>query len=392
MVSTTTALSLELESLLVEDIATAQQRQANALAQTLQSTNRPLVLFGAGHLGQKILSNLRANGLEPLAFADNNPAKWQTTLQGLPVLAPVAAAQAYGAEALFVVTISSPGHSYLKSAAQLRELGCHYVTSFLPLLWKYDAALPHYAFDLPHRLLAAAPAIRAAYALLADDLSRDIFVANLTLRLHANFERLPAPTLTDQYFPQALFAFAPTEIMIDGGAYDGDTLKEIIQRELTFKQIHCFEPDPLNYQKLTAYLATLPPTLQAHIQAYPLALSDTAGPVYFETSGTAGATINAAAASQVECVTLDEFWTGALPTYLKFDIEGAEQAALRGARNLIQQTQPLVAVCVYHCPADLWEIPLLLHTYYEQYRFFLRMHCEDGWDTVLYAVPPERTL
>jgi hypothetical protein len=49
-------------------------------------------------------------------------------------------------------------------------------------------------------------------------------------------------------------------------------------------------------------------------------------------------------------------------------------------------------VCVYHLPADLWEIPLMLHELLPQHRLFLRQHGFDGWELVVYAVPPERCV
>ena len=47
-----------------------------------------LVLFGAGNLGRRVLGGLRRLGVEPLAFADNNPRLWGTSVEQLPVLRP----------------------------------------------------------------------------------------------------------------------------------------------------------------------------------------------------------------------------------------------------------------------------------------------------------------
>ena len=63
---------------------------------------------------------------------------------------------------------------------------------------------------------------------------------------------------------------------------------------------------------------------------------------------------------------------------------------LAGARRLIEQALPILAICVYHQPDDLWRIPLLIHSFSEEYRFFLRPHNEEGWDLVCYAVPLSR--
>jgi hypothetical protein len=74
------------------------------------------------------------------------------------------------------------------------------------------------------------------------------------------------------------------------------------------------------------------------------------------------------------------------------DIEGAERAALVGSSRVIRDGQPLLAVAAYHKQADLWELPRLVHDMVPEYRMFLRPHAGEGFDTVLYAMPPERLV
>ncbi len=75
---------------------------------------------------------------------------------------------------------------------QLRGLGCKNVISFVPLFWKYpDLFLPHYAYDLPHKVLAAADRIRRAWKLFDDELSQDEFLAQIKWRLDPGFDKIP---------------------------------------------------------------------------------------------------------------------------------------------------------------------------------------------------------
>jgi len=94
----------------------------------------------------------------------------------------------------------------------------------------------------------------------------------------------------------------------------------------------------------------------------------------------------------VNCVTLDSALSGAEPTYIKMDIEGAELDALNGARGIIQQHSPVLAICTYHLQNHLWKIPLLIQSINPNYRFFLRPHLLEGWDLVCYAIPKSRLL
>ena len=84
-------------------------------------------------------------------------------------------------------------------------------------------------------------------------------------------------------------------------------------------------------------------------------------------------------------VALDDVLPNFFPTLIKLDIEGFEPAALRGAKKLISSTRPDLAICVYHQPEHLWEIPLFLKTMVPQYRFWMRCHGYNGFDSVLYA-------
>lgn len=69
------------------------------------------------------------------------------------------------------------------------------------------------------------------------------------------------------------------------------------------------------------------------------------------------------------------------------DIEGAELAALQGAKHIITEQHPKLAISIYHKMEDIWTIPRLLMEYYAGYKFYMRHYSFDGYDTVLYAVP-----
>lgn len=72
-------------------------------------------------------------------------------------------------------------------------------------------------------------------------------------------------------------------------------------------------------------------------------------------------------------------------TILKMDIEGSELKALNGARKIITEQKPKLAICVYHRPDDLYMIPELIHDLVPEYRFKIRQHAYSPFETVLYA-------
>jgi hypothetical protein len=94
----------------------------------------------------------------------------------------------------------------------------------------------------------------------------------------------------------------------------------------------------------------------------------------------------------VDCIPLDELFADKPVTLIKMDIEGAEYDALRGGSRIIQRDSPVLAICVYHTQSDVWRIPLLMRSLNPAYQLFLRAYDGDGFQSVVYAIPPHRML
>jgi FkbM family methyltransferase len=383
----------ELEELLSEPVEEAKRRASESFDRL--SGGRDIVLMGAGGLGRRTLAGLRRCGVEPLAFADNGIGRQGTTLDGLPVLAPEAAARAFGSRAAFVVTIwgANRPHRFAHSREQLRGLGCDVVCSFPELLWKHpDALLPFYLQDLPSRVLDGRAEVRRAFDLWEDASSRAEYVAQVRFRLCADLDGLPHPVAHSQYFPDDLFTWSDDEWIVDGGAYDGDTVRAVSTMH-GFGHLLALEPDPANFVKLQETVAALPPAARAKVDCRQVALGSERRALYLDATGTAASATSASPSAgtiAVRAETLDSLVDGSWPTFIKLDIEGFEVEALQGARETIQRHAPVVAVCVYHRQDHLWRIPLLLSNWRDDYAFFLRPHNEEGWDLVCYAVPRAR--
>jgi FkbM family methyltransferase len=383
----------ELELLLSEDVESARDRERSTFDRLAGPCANKIVLFGAGLLGRRTARGLRSLGIEPLAFADNNHSGWGTQIEGVPVMSPQDAAKQFGDDAVFVVTIwTGSGTERMSTRCEfLATIGCSRVLPFTFLYWKHpEVFLPHWAVDSPHKVLLVADRVRRAFELLDDEASRREYVAQIRWRLHSDFDALPAPVAHDMYFADDLLVPDEREVFIDCGAYDGDTVKSFLRhRGDNFSSLTCFEPDPVNFARLRDYLETLPASTRNKIRLHPFAVGDRHEKVRFQVTGT-GSSMVGAGAEEVECVVLDEFLDGESPTWLKMDIEGAEFAAIRGARRLIGEHAPVLTVCVYHQQDHLWEIPLLIQSLSSKYRCSLRPHFLESWDVVFYAVPPGR--
>jgi FkbM family methyltransferase len=384
----------QLEVLLTESIASATEREQVTFDRRTSPFNKSLVLFGAGGLGRKTAAGLHRAGIEPVAFADNNASLWGKYVEHLPVIGPEEATRQFGNRAAFVVTIWRAGGSHRlgNTRQQLLNLGCSKVETFASLFWKYSHIfLPYYAIGLPRLLLSQAEHVSRAFSLWEDDASRYEYLAQIRWRLWLDFDGLPSPVKHAQYFPNDLFSLHADEVFVDCGAFDGDSLRSFLTQQPLFKGKYiAIEPDPCNLKSLKDSIIALPDSWSGRVTVLPVALGVHRETVRFEATGLPSSGISSTGTYEVERVSLDEGLNDAHPTFIKMDIEGAEVDALIGARCSIEKYLPVLAISVYHQPDHLWRIPLLIQSFSNQYRFFLRAHNEEGWDLVCYAVPMHR--
>ena len=76
----------------------------------------------------------------------------------------------------------------------------------------------------------------------------------------------------------------------------------------------------------------------------------------------------------IEVNSIDNVHGGKKITFIKMDIEGAEIEALKGAKNTIINQHPKLAICIYHKPEHLYEIPLFIHDLVPEYNLYIRHH------------------
>ncbi len=379
-----------LETLLSEPMNSVKEREATDFMRALERCDGQLVLFGAGNLGRRIQSVLKTAGILPIAFGDNRTALSGTRIGGVPVLSAAEASERYGKSALFVVTIWSPGHRYADTRDQLLGLGCEHVMCATRLRWGFaDQLLPDYCQDLPSVVYQHASGILAAGALMSDEFSQQEYLRQVRWRALGDFGELSAPQ-PDQYFPRGLFDLKPKEVFIDCGAYNGITVQRFVQKAPDFAKIFAIDADPSNFDQLRRCISSMPQKDRIH--AVRLAVGEEHTTVRFSGTGTVQAAICSDGDIEVEQVRLDDLLAGERPTYIKMDIEGAEYGALAGGKEILGESQPLLAVCLYHTPIDFWRIPLRMHELVPKHSLHIRPHVEDGWDLVCYAVPPGRLL
>lgn len=381
-----------LNVLLSEPLDSVKDRQEFTFSRLVGGLDRPFVLFGASHLGRKVLSVLKKLGYAPVAFIDNNESVWGGEIDSIPVMSPAQLVQQYQSALPSVICTIWSGHINDRMSDRLeplKKLGFERIALFGHLAWCYPQYfLPHYSLDLPEKVIEDADNIRQAFALLSDEASKQLFVDHIEWRLLLDYDLLPPASTRHIYFDTCFSSQHVDEVVYDIGAFSGDSVEEYLNSGRAFKEIHSFEPSIINYNALQARLTKLnKPNV---LKAYQLAIGDAIGETFIEADD--GPAARVGTGNDRVCVTtLDELSKSIAPaTFIKIDIEGFEPQCLRGGRQLIAELHPVIAVSVYHEQNHLWSILQQLHSYYSDYHFSLCPHVSEGWDLVLYAVPIER--
>lgn len=391
----TSALDSRLSHLLSETLESVRQRQRDTFGQVLGGLDRPFALFGAGNLGRKALPVLLGMGHVPVAFIDNNPALWGRFIDGVEIMSPQQLAERSTGDLPGLITTIWCGEAddrMIDRLTPLHALGFSRIALFGHLAWCFpESFLPHYSLDLPEKLLAQAPQVREAFAMLGDEPSRQLYVDHVEWRLFLDYDLLPAASLLPIYFNDHYINDRADEVLYDIGAFSGDSVLGYVESGRSYREIHSFEPSANNYKVLEACLSKLS-RHQSGLFAHPLAIGDSVGTVLIEDDNGPASRVGQGS-EVVNMTTLDELSKVIAPaTFIKIDIEGFEPQCLAGGRQLIAEHHPAIAVCVYHLQDHLWSILLQLQGYYPGYRFSLCPHLAEGWDLVLYAVPADRLV
>lgn len=199
--------------------------------------------------------------------------------------------------------------------------------------------------------------------------------------------------LDDKVIPLKLLNNISRETIIDGGAFDGDTVEQFIKyvggNDIGL-EIHCYEADRNNCDKLTSKLEKYEPH---KIYVHRAALWSEANiPVRFEGEALSGRVDvdDKKMENGVEIRTekIDDYEYRNVG-FIKLDIEGAEREALKGAEKIIRRYRPVLAICAYHLQDDLLVLAEYIQSLQCGYRLILRHYMCSSGDTILYALPEE---
>lgn len=335
--------------------------------QYLAAAGRPIVMYGMGNGADKILAVFEQYQIPVADFFASDGFVRGHAFHGKRVLTFAEIKEKYDD---FIIILSF--------GSARREV--------LDLIYSLEGAYELYAPDVPvcgETLFTKAyyqanyAAFRSVYASFADAPSREVYANLVRYKLTARISYLRAAAA----YPCDMLPFAAFQTMIDAGAYVGDTAKDFIDRAQNPKTVYAVEPDARTFKRLCRYAEV---ETRAAVLPFCFCLGDKNGKVPFSAAGNRNSGIGGD--STVEMRTLDSLGVQNAD-YIKYDVEGAELAALRGSKDTIDKAHPALLISCYHRTEDLLVLPRALTEAYPEYTLYLRKEESlPAWDLNLIAI------
>lgn len=291
------------------------------------SGKNDIVLFGAGKVGRETKEYLEASGYMPICFCDNYI--YEENVDGIPVISVDNFIKNYKNSIIIICS-----WLYRKEMFhQLLEKGCHEKRILIP--------------------------------------------GGNRIQIHCG----------RQYFD--MFSSRSNEVFVDAGGYDGGTIVDFFSWTGGDGKCYSLEPVPEMYKQI---IERRKKENWGNVILCNCAAWDREESVFLlkdqKENGViwGGSCVGDSGNIEVKGKTIDSICAGEeRVTFIKMDIEGSELKALKGAKDIIRNQKPRLAISIYHKPEDVLEIPNYILSLVPEYKMYIRHYAADFTETILYA-------
>ena len=343
----------------------------------IKNLNLPIFVWGGGHTGGGIISYLHENGIDKTVqcVVDDEYKKKDDGCMALSEYL-----QKYASESVMIFgfynykIIQKKKEQY---GEQIKYLYDFHLTVFNEKRLKWDK----------EEIEGQLPKYEKTYNMLCDDKSRETMWRYLRAAVNGEFDDLYQKCHEDRAYFNDITAKTAVEILIDCGAYDGDSIHDFVNTFKQYKKIYAIEPDMYNRVKLNERILNENIRDVAVISKGVYKETTT---LHFNSEGTSSSHVDETGSLSVPVIALDDLLKNCDKKMLiKMDIEGSEMDALKGAARIIASKTPCLTICVYHKEEDLITIPQFIDSLVdpETYDYYIRFHGLDLAELVFYAVP-----
>lgn len=336
----------------------------------LKETDKPILLYGMGNGADMIIEVLESLGLSYCdTFASDGFVRGHH-FHGKKVLSYSEAKEKYGD---FITLMTFAVHDE-PTLMRIREMAAE-TELYSPTVPVAGKGLFTYGY-----LNDNADNFRKAYSFLEDEKSRESYVNILNFKISGKTQYLFDCHSEKSEVYESLIPLSDKEIIVDLGAYDGDTIREFLTAtEGRYEKIYALEPDAKNFRKLTRKTEGM-----ERLELFNIGAWNKKETLFFDTKGGRNSH-RSDEGTPIEFDSVDNLINDRV-TLLKMDIEGAELQALYGAERTIRAHRPKLYVCAYHRNEDMFALPFKIRELCEDYRIFFRQHPYiPAWEANFYA-------
>ncbi len=343
----------------------------------LKKSKKSVVMYGMGNGADKILDVCDTYGIEVCDFFASDGFVRGHSFHGKRVLSYSEVKDKYGAQSIIVLlSFATSLPSVLDNIKRIAS-ECELYAPDVPVCGTELFTL-EYAREHKKELADA-------YSLLSDEDSRRIFENTVKYKLSGDISFLFAAESDKGEVYTSLLKAEDICTYADLGAYNGDTVRELLEYSSALADVTAFEPDRRSFRKLCEWASgvSVPRIKTVNAAAWSCDTTLTFGDEGNRNSGlfARGKTV------EVRATTLDSFLEGKRVDYIKYDVEGCEREALEGSRRTILSHHPRLLVSAYHRSEDIFSLPLMIHSLFPDYKLYLRRYPYiPAWDLNLICI------
>lgn len=347
----------------------------------LAQSDRPIVMYGMGNGADKIIAVCEKYGIEISDFFASDGFVRGHSFHGKTVISYSAMKEEYeGQKPIVLLSFAS---SLPDVMALFKKVGeeCELYAPDVPVFGETLFTMEFFEENKAR--------FEAVYDLLADEESKRIYENVISYKLTGNIKYLWASESDKAAIYYDILDCESISTYVDLGAYNGDTIREMLQFNPNLKSAIALEPDARNFRKLSEYAHGVEDIEIKYINAGAWNENTT---LLFDASGNRNAGIVSqgnivSKIKEVPVVSVDSVLNGAQVDYIKYDVEGSEKEALLGTKKTIEAHSPKLLVSLYHRSEDLFVLPELIKQLNPDYSLYLRRFPYiPAWDLNLYAI------
>lgn len=352
-----------------ELISNIVEEKKKVFQEIKENASEGIVVYGAGFQGKWAVEYLKNSEANVKYIVDGNPDKWGSFMKGIEIIGPDDERINEYPRMLIAISyfVKDIEQKFAERNIAILPFNVYFVLEHLE---DYS-----YARD----------------TFLHDDKSKETYNAILYAILTGNKTSCEDVMVVPQYFVLNEFCGAiGNEIFVDIGAYVGQTLEEFVRiHEGMFKHIYVFEPGKKQFElikKRSNWLCEMWGIDGEKITLENAGISD-------KTTKMGNSIVDAvapnnslvASGDDVMVYSLDDYFEDEKVTFIKVNAEGMELNVIEGAKKLIKEYTPKLAIAVYHHPEDLYKIVQRIYEINPKYRFKLRLHMPEQAHYILYC-------